>query len=154
AAGTSRLIADRPHDVVGGQHREDVEPAPEQHRHLLRPHIDHPAQQPVGDAGRGCCAACRISGYLAHFFTPTSSSPGLTRGSTRLFPWMAGSSPGQPYFSVEAIWRISSGVCTPASGGPTLRYLPMASPPPSPGPKPIPLISFSATAAPVLSSAG
>ena len=39
----------------------------------------------------------------------------------------------RPYFSVAAIRRVSSGVCSPASGVPGIRYLPIASGPISTG---------------------
>ena len=50
AARDPHLIADRAHDVIGGQHRENVEPAPGNGAHFLGPHRDEPLQQPVSGA--------------------------------------------------------------------------------------------------------
>ena len=44
AAGDAHLVADRPQDVVGREHREDVEPAPAERGKLGRPDVDQPVQ--------------------------------------------------------------------------------------------------------------
>src|SRR5205814_6046491 len=77
-AGDAHLVADRPHDVIGRQHREDVEPAPEEDRDLLGPDIDDPAQQPVEDAG----ATRRGPGRWARLAHPSWSTP-TTRWHSR-----------------------------------------------------------------------
>ena len=46
AARDAHLVADRPQDVVGREHRADVEPAPAERRQLGRRHVDEPAQKP------------------------------------------------------------------------------------------------------------
>src|ERR1043166_2689280 len=122
AACETNLVADWAHDVVGRQHREDVEPAPRQRRQFLAAHIDDPAEQPV---------------------------PGLAGAGP---PFAIAQGCAECYLSVEAICRISSGVCTPASGVRGTRYFPIARPPTTAGSKPISLMSRSATATAFLSS--
>src|SRR5262249_18047738 len=51
AAGDACLVADRPHDVVGGQYREDVEPAPAEHREFDRIDLDKTAQYTLDALG-------------------------------------------------------------------------------------------------------
>src|SRR5260370_37628449 len=77
-AGDAHLVADRPHDVIGRQHREDVEPAPEEGCDLLGPDIDDPAQQPVEDAA----PARRGAGRWACLAHPSWSTP-TTRWHSR-----------------------------------------------------------------------
>ena len=52
AARDPHLIADRPHDVIRREHREDVEPRPAERRDFGRPHIDHAAQHPIDERRR------------------------------------------------------------------------------------------------------
>ena len=79
------------------------------------------------------------------------SSPSTQARSTRPCRVVSLGRPARPHFRVVTICRISVGECSPPSGVPGTRYLPIDSPPTGTGSKPISLISrvASATARPL-----
>src|SRR5216683_795931 len=89
---------------------------------------------PAQGLGRDCASfetpSARAPQDEAFFLMPSITDLMLRSASARAEARLeARRPPLQHYFSVAAIWRISSGVWTPASGVLTFRYLPIARPP-------------------------
>jgi hypothetical protein len=63
AARDAHLLADRPHDVIGRQNREDVEPCPGQRRHFLRLDGGQPPRRRIQKTGaiRSAGAGTRVA---------------------------------------------------------------------------------------------
>ena len=110
------VIADRAHDVIGGQHRENVEPAPGDGAHLLGPHGDEALQQLRG---------------------------GAEGAGARRWPDHGGRTGRAPRRSSELRGDLADLVrrVLAAERGPRRQIFPIGSPPTSTGSKPISLIS-------------
>src|SRR5262249_36400898 len=81
ASGDAHLLPQGPHDVVGGENREYVEPGPTKGGDLLGLHCHHSPQQPIKLAAGGVLTrGLRLRRALVHCATPSclrSSATGM-----------------------------------------------------------------------------